>query len=230
MLLKEECLRMIYPQDIYCVCCGDFLPAAREYALCDACQSRINWFPDNPLRDRMHLFSFDHVFSVSEYDSSTKEIIYPFKFDGKSYYADAMGRLMAELLELNMEELSLDDPLIVPVPMHKDKESIRGYNQAELLAAAVSKRLGLMEIPALVKSYASSSMRTSGSDDRRMLLLGAFEINELYRNDVLNRDIILTDDVLTTGSTAEAASAVLKECGAKSVSVLVFSSVKHTGA
>ena len=73
-------------------------------------------------------------------------------------------------------------------------------------------------------------MRMARSDDRRRLLFGAFEINELYRNDVLNRDIILIDDVLTTGSTAETASAVLKECGARSVSVLVFSSVKHLDA
>ncbi|MBR5926030.1 MAG: ComF family protein [Firmicutes bacterium] len=221
---------MVFPQDIYCVCCGDFLPVSRGFALCDACQSKINWYPPNPLRDKMHMFSFDNVFSVSEYDSVTKEIIYPLKFDGRAYYADTMGRLMAELLELRMEELGIENPLIVPVPMHKDKESVRGYNQAALLAESVAKRLKLREIPLIIKPHETSSMRKARSGERERMLSGAFEINDLYRHEAANYDIILIDDVLTTGSTAEAASALLKKSGASRVHVLVFSSVKHLPA
>jgi len=211
-------LDIVFPENIYCICCGDMIAKSRIHGLCDDCIKSIDWVTED-LFDEKKGFSFDGVLSLANYDFRIQQIMHGLKFHGKNYYASSMGLLMGELFNENCK----GEYVFVPVPMHREKEEIRGYNQAALLAKYASKTAGAQFIKdALLKIKTTESMRIAGGEKRRNLLEGSIACNPKCLNVIKGADIVLVDDVVTTGSTAEECSRVLKKAGAKSVTVLSF--------
>ena len=111
------------------------------------------------------------------------------------------------------------------MPCTKAKKKKRGYNQAELLAKYAAKELGLPVLTdVLVKQKETPSMRLSTGEERRNLMQGVFAVDQNACAGLLGADILLVDDVLTTGSTADACALELKAAGVRTVSVLCFAS------
>lgn len=109
------------------------------------------------------------------------------------------------------------DWLLVPVPLHPRRERERGYNQAALLARALSKATGLPWAEALVRRAATAPQHGLSREQRAANLEGAFRGGP----GVKGRRVLLVDDVLTTGATAHHASLALFEAGAAEVRVAV---------
>jgi ComF family protein len=149
---------------------------------------------------------------------SVKDSIHRFKNVSRIEYGRYYGRKMAELLAKEIEQMRAE--AIVPVPLHKDKYTYRGYNQAEVLAREISEYHNIPLVNDLI-------IRVEKSEDQKQLdafqrqnnLKKAFHITQ---NDVKLKDIIVVDDVYTTGSTINTISSLLKEHGAENVYFLTL--------
>jgi ComF family protein len=114
--------------------------------------------------------------------------------------------------------------VLVPVPLHRGRLWSRGFNQAALIAAALGKGAGLAAEPMLLRRVRKTAkLKGMSPRERRAMVKGAFAVRE--PTSVEGRDIILVDDVITTGSTAEECARLLKREGARSVELIAWARV-----
>ncbi len=121
-----------------------------------------------------------------------------------------------DFVRVNKENLR--NILIVPVPLSPEKLETRGYNQAELLANKISNMTGFKMECILIRNRDTLTQYSLGKNKRSRNIEGAFSLDIRYN--IINKNIILIDDIFTTGSTANECAKVLVVAGAKSVSVL----------
>src|SRR5688500_13365602 len=149
--------------------------------------------------------------SALAYDGPAREVVLRLKHADRAHLAVDMAghlrRAAGDWLD--------DDVLIVPVPLHRWRLWRRGYNQAAELAKALSSATGTpLLVDALLRVRATRSSQGLNPRQRRRNLAGAFRIAERARPLVAGRCIILVDDVLTTGATADACARMLMRAGA----------------
>ena len=215
----EGAAELLYPSDLYCLCCGDSMENTRIHGICDVCAAKIDWDLDDPFVHMKDAFAFDAVYPCCRYGFWPRQILSGFKLSGRPYAARDLGRLLAERLAL--EDIRYD--LLTEVPVHKEKRRRRGFNQSELMAEYACRELGAEHLKGvLIKTKSTASMRLSDGSARRHMLEDSFAVCPDKAARIRGADIILVDDVVTTGSTADACAAVLKAAGAKSVRVLCF--------
>jgi ComF family protein len=112
----------------------------------------------------------------------------------------------------------------VPVPLHRRRLWSRGFNQSALVARELSRRTGLpVAVDALRRIRSTPPLKGMGMRQRRRTVAGAFRANGAA--DLRGRTIILIDDVLTTGSTANACARVLKRAGAERVDLISWARI-----
>jgi len=191
-----------------CACCGiPFDVALLEGSLCALCLTRPP--------------AFDKARVILRYDDVSRAPILALK------HADRLDLVpgFALWLERAGRGLIEDSDLIVPVPLHRGRLWRRRYNQAAELARALSRRSGVAyDTAVLMRSRATPSQGAMPSAKaRRRNVMGAFKVSQPLR--VAGRSILLVDDVLTTGATAEAASRALKRAGAAKVQILALARV-----
>jgi ComF family protein len=164
--------------------------------------------------------------AYGSYDGGLRELIHLLKYSGIRPAAHALGRMLAEAitaLEPSLDEAGLFDEgsiVVVPVPLHKAKRRQRGFNQAELIARTAIKsysgRERLQLVPdLLLRTRETSSQIGLTSHQRRANLRGAFAVG--CGSEITGREVILVDDVYTTGSTATECARVLRRAGARKV-------------
>jgi ComF family protein len=147
--------------------------------------------------------------------------VHALKYDGWSGIADEMGERMARVawpVDVVAERTAL-----VPVPLARVRQRERGYNQAELLALAVGKRQRLPVWNDVVSRdrFRETQTRLTPSE-RSANVHAAFRVNDVARERLIGAHLIIVDDVLTTGSTLNAAAGALFDAGARIVSYLTF--------
>ena len=152
------------------------------------------------------------------YGETTRTLPLRLKYSRKVALAKTMARFMRPLMTTG------DDALLVPVPLHRGRLWGRGFNQAALLAAELARLSALRHDPfALRRRKRTSALKGMSPDQRRREVAGAFEIAD--KSTVDGRKIILVDDVLTTGSTAEACARTLRRAGASRVELVCWARV-----
>lgn len=156
--------------------------------------------------------------AVALYDGAARQHVHMLKYQGRAVLAEVLGRLMAEAALSDADYC--DCELVVPVPMHRKKEEVRGYNQAYLLAREVGRFLDMGVTSALVRTRFTDPQSTLGRQGRSRNLRGAFEVP--CPADVSGRRVLLVDDVITTGSTASECARALLRAGAREVYVLTY--------
>jgi len=163
-----------------------------------------------------HLFVKGRI--LYEYDSVVSSI-YRLKYGGRREYADFFGEEMAKYLGPFIRQVRPDG--IVPIPLHPKRMKVRGYNQAALLAKALGKHC---EVPVyehyLERRKNTLPLKLQNPKERQNNLKKAFNIAE---NDVKLKQIILIDDIYTTGSTMDEASRTLLQHGAQEIYFLTLS-------
>jgi ComF family protein len=143
-------------------------------------------------------------------------LVHALKYGGWGGLAGPMARRMSR----GMPE-GLRDPLFVPVPTSPWRSRLRGYNQASLLAQALTSIVGLPTVEAVRREGGRTQVRL-GPRERRRNVSGAFVLRERIRSRIRGRDVIVVDDVLTTGATASSVTLALGGGGVKSVHLLAF--------
>lgn len=146
----------------------------------------------------------------------TREMIHHLKYSGFTELADLLGELIVQRLAI--ENLS-NDVILVPVPLHINKQTKRGFNQSELIAQYVSNRTKILYINALSRIKQTESQVGLSGDERRLNLERAFQCNK--KSSITDKTIFLVDDVTTTYSTLNECAKELKSAGAKKVYGLV---------
>lgn len=187
-----------------CSTCG--LPLeATEAQTCGACLA------DPPPLDRIR--------SAVAYGETARSLVLRLKYGRKT----ALARTMAHYMRRPLGELS-EGAVLAPVPLHRWRLWGRGFNQAALIASALARSSGAEIQPMLLRrTRHTPRLKGMSVSERRRAVQGAFALREGH--EVRGRNIILVDDVFTSGSTAFACARLLKRKGAASVELLTWARV-----
>jgi ComF family protein len=185
-----------------------------EYAhgdRCAACQARPR--------------AFARARAACVYDEASRELILQFK------HADRLdlARLFAGWIGRAAPELIAEADAIAPIPLHPLRLLSRRYNQAAEIARPLARRHGKAYLPgALIRTRRTETQAGKSAGGRRRNVAGVFAAPEAMRRRIEGKRILLIDDVLTTGATAEACARALIKGGAAAVDLAVIARVRET--
>lgn len=209
----------LFPEENICFFC-------REYSdglICNHCQSLIEY---SHREINLNLPNLDKVYYSVLYNRFIREKIHAFKFNGKNYLYKPFG----EILLLTIYERQIRDRIDVIsfVPIHRRKNILRGYNQSQLVAEYLAKKLDKpLLTDNLIKVKWTKDQNTLGKMDRSTNLKNSFKAVNI--NDFKSKKILLIDDIITTGATMEECSKVLRQNGAKKIYGLAITSSMKIG-
>ena len=163
---------------------------------------------------------FERAVAYGSYEGGLRDLIHLLKFQQVSPAAKVLGRALAGTIASLEKAIPVGTIAVVPVPLHKKKQAQRGFNQAERIARSALDQLSRPKrfelcTGVLLRSRDTSSQIGLTSHQRRENLRGAFVVSDPKR--ISGRDILLIDDVVTTGTTAAECSRVLIRAGAARV-------------
>lgn len=231
----ESLVDVVYP--LNCLICRAKLNASQYSPLCSDCFSSIKKInppfcikcgkpleialtPSNKcLNCRKQEYNFDRAWSSTKYDGVMRECIHKLKYNRKFSLGNMFSRILIEFVNKYMEINKFD--FIIPVPLHRTKLREREFNQAQMLAEPLSsnfnKRLLSKNIYRIRYTLSQSELSLQ---ERRENIRGAFGISnpELIKG----KDILIIDDVFTTGATVNECASLLKRNGAGLIEVLTL--------
>ena len=216
-----------------CAGCADVIEEVG--AFCPACWSAIDWLGDGgcaccglPLegteidqcgRCLAAAPPIERMRAAAAYGDLPRGIALKLKYGRKVAVARTMARYMAPL----KGEWDADT-LVIPVPLHRWRLWGRGFNQSALVAKALGKAWGIADDPMVLRRIrATVPLKGMNHGERRRAVAGAFAVADGQA--IAGRTIVLIDDVLTSGSTAEACAKVLRKAGARRIELLCWARV-----
>jgi ComF family protein len=231
---------LVYPP--VCAACG--AGVSEPHGLCSACWARIG-FITRPYCERLGtpfavdiggaLLSpaamadppvFTRARAVCRYDDIARELVHRLKYNDRM----ELTRLMAGLMQRAGHELLADADALAPIPLHRWRLWRRRFNQAGALADVVGANAGVPVLHGVLERVKATRPQVGLSRaERASNLQGALKVPAAARIHVEGRHLVLVDDVLTTGATANAAARALLKAGARSVDVLTFARVMPGG-
>lgn len=232
---------LLYPRS--CPGCDgpapDTDPTGESSPLCPACESKLEPllppfcdvcgqpYESGATEGRFHCFNcggreFAFDFAISPYLARglLREMVHLFKFGKVEPLRHPLGRLFARVFDDS--RLRDRDWLLVPVPIHWRRRYQRGFNQAEELAAVLSAATGYPVIDALRRVVFTPPQSRLNRQQRLENLARAIRARPKRIAEIKDRDLLLVDDIFTTGSTAQACAEVLQSTGARRVAVITL--------
>lgn len=202
----EDCAHLVLDTpDVHCARCAE--PGRFERGVCGRCR-------ESPPPFRRAWAPFEHAGAVAR-------AVHRFKYEDRADLSRPLGLLLGRLTRPHAEALP---GVVVPVPLHETRFRKRKFDQATLLADVTARVLGRrLECEWLVRVRATERQVGLSDAAREVNLAGAFSASP----EVKGADVLLIDDVLTTGATAREATRVLLDAGARSVNVLTLARARR---
>jgi ComF family protein len=188
-------------EDNYCVICNQTIRAQSSVRRCLKCAGKKS--------------PYLSVHMAFEYGGPIREALLALKHNGRRDLGPRLGRVLAKALRATLPD---DITCVVPVPLHRSRLLDRGYNQAALLAAELSRLLEVpLDLRMLERHRATPATRGCNRQERRQLVAGAFAV--ATEPDLQAGTVLLVDDVATTFSTLSECSKTLSGAGVSGVRV-----------
>ena len=211
MTYLNDFISLIYPN--LCAACGNVL-LKNENTLCTSClfylpKTNYHKYKDNAVSKtfwgRINIESAASMYHFTK-SGDVQNMIHKFKYNGDKEIGIYLGKMYGN--ELRNSDIFNKIDIIVPVPLHPKKEKKRGYNQSTVFARGLSES---MHIPvnniSLIRTYASESQTKKSRIGRWENVREIFSLK--YKDDLVGKNILLVDDVITTGATIEACGRLL---------------------
>jgi len=220
--LLDKLANMVYPAK--CIFCRQLLNYDATLHICSSCYAKLPFAAETLLKTSQdNRASYcDGVISIFRYSGMVKESLIRFKFYNKPGYCRTYARLIAGRLA-KMTDMTQYD-IVLSVPLHRKRELSRGYNQASLISHFLSRELKLPECSGSLKRLKHTETQSLLDKQKRHdNIQGAFIVKA--PENIKGKTILIVDDILTTGSTIEECSRMLKQAGA----VKIIAAVVATG-
>jgi len=238
--LKEGLLNFVFP--LSCAVCGKSIRNSKGYSICEDCfdsvkiievpicvrcgkpLNKTQYFLEHKdilcINCKKQLLYFKHARSVGLYDVVLRKCIHLYKYQKEKKLAKPLGKLMIKYL-LNNRTIYQKIDLIVPVPLYGDDLVVRGFNQSLLLALEIGEYFSIpVAKNLLVKKKATKFQVNLSKVERERNLHNAFAVTDPKK--VMAKNILLIDDVYTTGSTVNECSKEIKMAQAEKICVLTL--------
>ncbi len=220
----DDFISLLFPR--LCYGCGDHL-LRNESLICTDCFVRIprtgyHTQPENPVAQLFWgrcLIEKAAAFSYYNKGSRIRQLIHNLKYKGIQELGPEMGKIYGR--SLKDSGFTDDIDLIIPVPLHKSKKRVRGFNQSELISEGLSEATGIpVDLVSLARVSVSETQTRRSRYDRWTNVEGIFKVTDHER--IIGRHILLVDDVITTGSTIESCTNELLKTEGVRVSVVAL--------
>ncbi len=214
----DNVISLIYPER--CLFCREVIPDQAGRPLCTACEKDFTpvgylcpycdfrLSPNaccicRPLQPSLH-----SLYALAIFERQWRHLLHNYKYYGRRSIGRPLGRWLG--YELGALQVSLPD-LVVPVPLHRDREKERGFNQSALIARHLAQTLAVEYYPLLFKHKKTLSQTALSRSDRQENIHEAFSLAGTVKKGLT---VLLVDDIYTTGSTLREAAEVLHSHGA----------------
>jgi ComF family protein len=205
----NECVSAVSPlSGIFCAVCGERLPSqiAESDGLCALCRKEA------PL--------YTVAAAYGSYETGLRDLIHLLKYDKVRPAANVLGNMLAEVIAKMQPAFAGGTIFVAPVPLHSGKLRERGFNQAELIARAALKHPDVnsqfkLNASLLKRRRVTESQIGLSQNQRKENLRGAFIVTS--PSALAGREVLLVDDVFTTGTTASECARVMRRAGASKV-------------
>lgn len=233
----NKCLDFIYPENISCIICDKSIKKTNTYSICKSCFREMNFIQDGCMKCGKPIirhsiekefieecsycfnkdFYFDKSISCIEYNDVTKKMVLGLKYNQKTFMAKYIAQIMKE--KLYLENIKFD--YILFVPLHKKRLNKRGFNQAQKIAFNLSKIVNIPLLDCISRKKYTRMLYKLNKKERKEELKNVFVVKENVKL-INNKNILLIDDIFTTGLTTNEISKLLKLSGANKVFVLTL--------
>ena len=234
----DSFLELLYPEKNICQICGTYDTSIGDCYICNNCLSKLEKINEpfckicnkslahNPnLEICEECIKSPRSFEISKspyrYKGSVKKLIHDYKYCNKPFYYKLFGNLLVQYMKEN-SYIYFD--YIISVPLHKIKLRKRGFNQSKLIAKYIQKNLSIPYIDALKRVNNTEKQSNLSKYNRQNNLKNAFIIkNKKVASFIKDKNILIIDDIFTTGATINECSKVLKSSGANKIYALTIS-------
>lgn len=203
--LLQGIIEVIYPIENYCIICKE----SECFGICTSCKKSINI---------IRYCEEEEILSYGYYGGVLKELILQFKFKSNFTAGDILSKLLEEYI---VKYIEYEKYILTYIPLSKKSKKSRGFNQCEYIAKKISRDLSIEVVETLIKERETKEQKTLRRDERYENIKDAFKLKQgINLNDI---NIILIDDVTTTGITLKEGYKILKKSGAKDIKLLTLS-------
>jgi len=218
----------IFPENYTCIACNAEMDHDDKYVLCDKCKKDIAFIDDKSCQVcGARIFADTHIctdcmansrvvdrnYSAVVYDGVMKKLIHDYKYGGKEYLCRPLGSILYDKYLAVRDQIDAD--IIIPVPLNANRERDRGFNQATMMLHQFDIDADKINDKVLARIKDTPQQMSLPKDKRLDNVKGAFEVLDVSA--VMGANVLLVDDIYTTGSTIDECARMLYDAGANVV-------------